>query len=109
MMRTSRIENLLTAAVLLHLCVTVGHAVAHIQAHVTLSTAALSFVLMVVLAGPIVGLIMQHTGYPRGGASLIAGTLGAAFCFGFANHFVIPGADHVGHVTSAWQPFFQAS
>src|ERR1700759_3932721 len=106
---SSPINNLLTSAVLLHLGVTMAHAMTHIQAQVALSTPALLFVLTIVFAGPIVGLIMQRTAYPRGGGWVIAATLGAAFCFGLANHFLIMGADHVSHVTRAWRALFQAT
>ena len=109
MTRTSRINNLLAATVLLHLGITVAHANTHLKAQVALSNTALLFVFMIVLAGPIVGLIMQRTAYPRGGAWLIAATLGGAFCFGVANHFLIPGADHVSHVMGAWRALFQAT
>ena len=108
-MRFLRNGNLLAAMVLLHLGVTIAHAMAHVQAQVALSPAALSFVLTIVLAGPVLGLLMQRTAYPRGGAWAIAATLAGAFCFGLANHFLLSGADHVHHVTSDWRAFFQAT
>ena len=48
----------LTAAVLLHLVVSIVHGTAHAGAHVPLSPAANLFVFTVILAGPLVGLAL---------------------------------------------------
>lgn len=100
---------LLAVVVVLHLGVTAAHAMAHVLAQVTLSRLALSFVLTIVLIGPLMGLIMQRTIYPRGGAWVIAGTLAAAFYFGLASHFFILGPDHVTQVTEAWRGLFETT
>ncbi len=109
MKRLSLNEMLLVVVIVLHLGVTVAHAIAHWQAQVTLSRPALSFVLTIVLIGPVVGLIIQRTAYPRGGAWVIAATLAAAFYFGLANHFLILGPDHVTHVAEARQGLFETT
>jgi len=54
-MRFLRNSNLLATVVLLHLGVAIAHAIAHVQAQVALSPAALSFVLIIFLAGPVLG------------------------------------------------------
>jgi hypothetical protein len=97
------------AVVVLHLGVTVAHAVAHVQARVTLSSAALLFIVTIVFIGPLVGLIMQRTTYPLGGTWMIAVTLAGALCFGVANHFVILGVDHVTHVPEDWRVLFETT
>ena len=48
----------LTAAVLVHLVVSIVHGAAHSEAHVPLSRAADLFVFGVIVAGPLVGLAL---------------------------------------------------
>jgi hypothetical protein len=100
-------ETLLAVAV--YLGVTVVHAVAHVHARVTLSNAAFLFIVTIVLIGPLMGLIMQRTAYPRGGAWVIAVTLAGALGFGLANHFVILGTDHKTHVPEDWRVLFETT
>jgi uncharacterized membrane protein YsdA (DUF1294 family) len=102
-------EATLLMLVILHLGCAVAHAAAHLRARVALSNAALLFVLAIVFVGPVAGLVLQRSIYPRGGAWLIAVTLAGAFCFGLVNHFLIPGTDHVNHVTGAWRVPFEAT
>ena len=105
--RISPSEALLAALVVVHLGVSVVHAIAHVRAPAVLSHAALSFVITIVLVGPIVGLIMQRTAYPRGGAWVIAATLAGAFWFGLISHFLILGSDNITHVPEIWRALFE--
>jgi FtsH-binding integral membrane protein len=107
--RISTKETLLAMLVLLHLCVAVAHAIAHVQAPVPLSRPALSFVITFALVGPVMGLVMQRTVYPRGGAWVIAATLAGAFWFGLVNHFLTFGPDHVTRVQEAWRALFETT
>lgn len=97
---------LVASVVVLHLGICLVHGAAHNGAHVPLSPAANLFVLLVILAGPPVGLIVWRWVDRGAGAWTIAATLGASFAFGFINHFVIPGADHVAHIASSWRMMF---
>jgi hypothetical protein len=92
--------------VLLHLAINAVHGLAHARANVKLSYASMLFVATVIISCPILGLVLGRMGHRRAGDWLIAGSLAAAFAFGFANHFVISGGDHVSHVTGAWRITF---
>ena len=104
--RSSTSGAVLAAAVLVHLGVSIVHGVAHARASVALSSGSALFVAVVVVIGPLVGLMAQRSALPRAGAWTIAATLAGALAFGLVNHFVIPGADHVSHVTGPWRMLF---
>ena len=104
--RISAIEAVLAADVIIHLIVNVVHGQVHSRAKVMLSTVSMLFVLIVILIGPIVGLILQRTIHPRGGAIVIAVTMAGAFFFGLANHFLIHGDDNVSRVAEAERALF---
>ena len=95
----------LTAAVLVHLVVSIVHGAAHSQAHVPLSPAANLFVFGVIVAGPLVGLALAWPA-ERVGSWVIAITMASAFVFGCVNHFVLAGPDHVSQVAERWRPIF---
>jgi hypothetical protein len=107
--RISPPEAVLAAAVLVHLAVSLVHGVAHARAHVELAPAAMLFVVTVILIGPVLGLIVQRAGLRRAGAWAIAATLAGALVFGVANHFLLPGGDHVSHATGPWRALFGAT
>jgi hypothetical protein len=95
----------LTAAVLVHLVVSIVHGAAHAEAHVPLSRAANLFVFGVILAGPLVGLALASLD-ERIGSWVIAVTMASALVFGCVNHFVLAGPDHVSQVADRWRPIF---
>ena len=95
----------LTAAVLLHLAVSFVHGAAHAGADVPLSPAANLFVYIVVLAGPIAGLVLSRLGW-RAGNWVIAITMAASLVFGVVNHFLLASPDHVAHVAQQWRTLF---
>jgi hypothetical protein len=95
----------LAAIVMLHLIVSVVHGSAHTGAMVEQGPAATSFIVVVILAGPLVGLVWLWMN-PRIGAPVIAVTMAASLLFGVINHFIIPGADRVDHVAMAWRGLF---
>lgn len=95
----------LTAAVLVHLAVSIVHGIAHTQARVPLSTAANLFVFIVILAGPLAGLALTFPAW-RVGSALIALTMAASLVFGLVNHFVLSSPDHVAHVDPQWRLLF---
>jgi hypothetical protein len=104
--RTVRPHGLLAAAVLGHLVVAAIHGAAHVGAQVPLGVASRLFVLAVILVGPVAGLLISRLSAGRGGIWVIAATMTGALAFGFVNHFVIAGADHVTHVATPWKPMF---
>ena len=98
----------LAAVVLIHLIVSVIHGAAHTQAHVPLSPAANLFVMIVIVAGPLVGLLLAWRA-ERVGNWIVALTMAGALVFGVVNHFVLASPDHVAHVEAQWRPLFATS
>jgi hypothetical protein len=103
--RIKTLRRWLTAAVLLHLAVSIVHGAAHANAHVPLSSAANVFVFFVILAGPVIGLALTWRA-ERIGSWMIAITMAASLVFGVVNHFVLASPDHVAHVARQWRPLF---
>jgi len=95
----------LPAVVLGHLAINIAHGQAHQGAQVPLSFTAALFVYIVILAGPVVGLILS-VWRPVAGGWIIAATMAGALVFGLINHFIIAGPDHVGHVAAQWRTLF---
>jgi hypothetical protein len=104
-MRTDPLKASIAALVIVHFAVSVVHGVAHEGAHVSLAPAALAFVIVVILIGPLVGLALTRV-QPRGGAAVVAASMAGAFLFGVVNHFVLPGSDHVSQVDAEWRALF---
>ena len=98
----------LTAVVLTHLAINIAHGRAHEGAQVPLSVAAALFVYLVILAGPLVGLVLS-VWRPVAGAWIVAATMAGALVFGLVNHFIIAGPDHVAHVAAEWRTMFGAT
>ena len=105
-MRTERAALLLI--VLLHLIVSFIHGAAHSGAQVFLPLAGALFVYIVILAGPLVGLLWLRW-RPQAGAALVALTMTGSLLFGLINHFIIPGSDHVTQVAAEWRSLFAAT
>lgn len=95
----------LTAVVLIHLAISIAHGRAHTGAQVPLPLAGTLFVFIVILAGPIAGLVLTRW-RPRGGALVVAASMAGALVFGLVNHFIIDGPDHVAHVAGEWRSLF---
>ncbi len=96
----------LTAAVLSHLVLSIVHGAAHVGAHVPLSLAANLFVLIIILAGPLVGLVLLAWRARRFGGWLIATTMAGSLVFGVVNHFILVSPDHVSRVVPQWRTVF---
>lgn len=88
-----------------HLILSFIHGSAHDGADVALPPWSMLFVLVVILAGPVVGLALVWPA-PRLGAWVVAVTMGASLLFGVVNHFLLPGPDHVAHVAEPWRRLF---
>jgi hypothetical protein len=95
----------MAAAVLIHLAMSVAHGAAHSGAGVPLSPASNLFVLIVILAGPLVGLAVSWRA-ERFGSLIVALAIGGALVFGLVNHFVLESPDHVSHVDARWRTLF---
>ena len=94
--------------ILIHLVVSTIHGSAHTGAHVALSPSGNLFVLIVILIGPLLGLILMWP-FRQLGTWIIAITMAGAFVFGLVNHFLISGDDHVSHIDPQWRALFTAT
>jgi len=95
----------LIAIVLAHLLISFAHGMAHAQANVPLSLAANLFVYIVILAGPLAGLLLAWKA--RGiGSAVIALAMAGSLVFGLVNHFMLSSPDHVTHVDPQWRTLF---
>jgi len=101
----SRTLGWLIAAVLAHLAISILHGAAHANANVPLSPAASIFVFVVIIAGPLIGLVLLWP-FRTVGAWVVACTITASLVFGVLNHFVFASPDHVSHVDPRWQALF---
>jgi hypothetical protein len=104
-MERDRTGTILAGVVILHLAVTLLHGRAHSSAGVVLPPAAFAFVIAVVVVAPIAGLGLTVRS-PRAGGLLIGLAMAASLVFGVVNHFLLPGADHVGHVVGPSRTLF---
>lgn len=95
----------LVAIVAAHVAVTVFHGLAHTQARVFLSPAATLFVLLVIVAAPLLGVALMWVA-PHIGGSVTCAALSASFAFGVVNHFILATPDNVVHVDVRWRMLF---
>ena len=95
----------LAAVVLIHFALSLLHGAAHSGANVALGPAGDLFVYIVILAGPITGLLVALR-QPRIGGWIVALTMSGSLVFGLVNHFIILGTDHVSQVAAAWRSQF---
>jgi hypothetical protein len=107
-MRMGAGKGRLAALVWTHFIVAAVHGLAHRQADVPLPPAAMAFVVLVILAGPLAGLLVMRW-RAAAGACIVSATMAAAFTFGLVNHFILPGPDHVAHVDPGWRLLFGAT
>jgi hypothetical protein len=109
MARKARISAVVI--VWLDLAVNFIHALAHIGANIWLSILGNAFVVVVILAAPLVSLFLLHPARLEWvGALLLVLSMLAAFLFGVWNHFLLPGSDNVGHVPpGVWQQPFRVT
>ena len=94
----ARMKGWAAAIVLAHLVVNIVHGMAHSRMQIGLSALGNAFVILVILIGPIAGLVLLWAGQVRKGAAIVAITMAASFLFGLCNHFVVSSADHVAHL-----------
>jgi len=102
---TGRTLGWLLAVVAAHLAISILHGVAHSNAEVPLTPAANLFVLVVILAGPLIGAALLWW-FREIGALVVACTMAASLVFGVLNHFVFASPDHVTHVDPQWRLLF---
>lgn len=98
----------LAAVVALHLLVSLVHGSAHGTAGVGLNGPSMAFVLIVIIAGPLVGLAWMWKNAVAG-ARIIGVTMAASLLFGLVNHFIIAGPDRVDYVVAHARTLFEVT
>jgi hypothetical protein len=98
----------LAAVVVLHLLVSLAHGWAHGSAGVIGSGPSIAFVVIVIIAGPLVGLAWMWRNEVVG-ARIIGATMAAALLFGMVNHFIIASPDRVDHIVAHARTLFEVT
>ena len=84
-----------TALVLAHLVVNIIHGAAHRELGVALGTAAMLFVIGMILLCPLFAMVLLWTSQKRLGLVVLTLSMAASLVFGLYNHFAVRGPDHV--------------
>ena len=101
----STVWKWMAAIVVVHLLISAIHGTAHTGASVPMSVPANLFVFVVILAGPLIGLVISVWAKRLGGV-VVALTMAASLIFGVVNHFIIDSPDHVSHIAAPWSRLF---
>ena len=92
-----------TAIVVAHLLVNLVHGLAHRDVHVGLPPLDSIFVVVVVLASPLLAMALVWTTKKRIGLILLSLSMFGSLLFGFYHHFLVASPDHVRlQPASAW-------
>jgi hypothetical protein len=107
-MRRDTPRIILAAVVVLHLLVSLVHGLAHGTAGVSGNGPTMAFVVIVIIAGPLVGFAWMWKNAVAG-ARIIGVAMAASLLFGLINHFIIAGPDRVDHVVAHAQTLFEVT
>ena len=88
----------IAALVVIHLGITLWHGSAHTTLAIALPPAKNAFVLMVILAAPVLGGALVWTRYHRAGVWIFFLSMLGALLFGAYHHFVLVSPDNIGHL-----------
>lgn len=99
-------QMVLVIAVLIHLVLQILHGISHNLVPVPLSLWQQIFVLSVITAAPLIGLILFWRGSLRWGAGVIAVSALGATLFGYLFHFVLESPDLIFNVDGPAAPLF---
>lgn len=94
--------------VAVHLAIGAAHGLSHLGAQVGLSLFQSLFIGLVITIAPLVSLVLLRRSRQAGALLFFLSMLGSLL-FGLANHYLIPGPDHVGHVSGQWQAQFSTT
>jgi hypothetical protein len=98
--------------VVVHLLLVILHAASHQVLEVDPTTLQLSFILIVIMAAPLIaGLLLRK--WSMAGSILLTLSMAGSFLFGAYNHFVAHSIDHVAEVAllqpEVWSTLFRLS
>ncbi|HWS55846.1 MAG TPA: hypothetical protein VN228_17030 [Pyrinomonadaceae bacterium] len=100
-----------TLAVLAHAAAVGVHSLAHTRVGVYAGPLGNLFILVVVMAAPLVAAALFRTRARRAAALVLLASMAGSLAFGVYNHFVAVSPDHVLHVPGpeGWRRVFQVS
>ena len=91
----------------LHQLIVIAHGLSHMANHVNHSILSYAFIIVVIIAAPLLALLLLSTRRLWPGALLLTLSMLGSLPFGLVNHFIVPGADNVAQVMpSVWQISF---
>jgi hypothetical protein len=103
------LRRAMTVVVVAHLAANIGHGVAHASLGVKASGPDTVFIVLVIVAAPVVAAVLW-TKEQRRGAWLLLGSMSAAAVFGVYGHYLTISPDHVDHLPKGdLQPLFRLS
>ena len=88
----------ITTLVIAHLVTTLWHGDAHSTLGIDLSAAKTLYVLIVILAAPIISAILIWTRFTVFGVGLFAISMAGALVFGVYHHYVLVSPDNIAHL-----------
>ena len=107
MKSTHPLVNYAAIIVWLHLLIVVVHGLSHMANHVNQSILSYAFIIVVILAAPLLALLLLSTRRLWPGAILLKLSMFGSLLFGLVNHFIVSGADSVAMVMpGVWQTVF---
>ena len=91
----------------LHLLIVIVHALSHIVNHANQDMLSYAFILVVIIAAPLLALLLLSTRRLWSGALLLTLSMLGSLLFGVVNHFIVSGADNVSQIMpGVWQTVF---
>src|SRR6185312_3046254 len=87
-----------TVIVLAHLVVAIVHGWAHQSLMIGLTTNQQLFIIIVIIAAPLVAMVLSWTQAANTSATLLGLSMLGSLVFGVVNHYVIASPDHVSHL-----------
>ncbi len=88
----------ISTLVIAHLVATLWHGDAHSTLGIDLSTAQTLYVLVVILAAPVISAILIWTRFTIFGVGLFAISMAGALVFGVYHHYVLVSPDNIAHL-----------
>ena len=97
-MPMNHFPRIFTVIVLAHLVVAIVHGWAHQSLMIGLTTNQQLFIIVVIIAAPLVAMVLSWTQAANTSATLLGLSMLGSLVFGLVNHYVIASPDHVSHL-----------
>ncbi len=88
----------ITMLVIAHLVAALWHGDSHSSLEIILPGVKNAFIYVVIIAGPLLGVVLLWTRSPAIGAGLVAVCMVGALAFGVYHHYVLVSPDNIAHL-----------